>query len=745
MFGFIALVAAATITIIFVLVFSAKLKMKSWSAWLGALLMLASGLAGLLNIQIPDFICAAAFALGLILFLSGFYSFAANASRPKNGQDSETQARMVADILQVAAARESLIELLNYSLDRILEVFSLNSGAIHIFHQAKNVLVMGSYRGLTPTHAKKLELIRPGQNAIGRTVENKRLLIIRDLRVSPDFEFFGGKSEGYSFLAVTPVMVEGDCWGVITLLGRKKYHRGMLNVPQLEQFGLKLGQALVLGRENRRMSAAFNRYRNLADFYNLLLAGLKTAWQDQQYWQSQRLFKSLAKLPLRLFGGKPFCLYRIFQGVARCVYVHDTGDSTVIGSALANSEFSAKELPTRFKAGGFFGIDSFDLARLIPEISFSGEKLAGYGFSFNDEAGGLIVIEESDLKALSAFTEDVILIGNLFIISYLKSLPAESLPVRAETPQPEYAGVPEELSTIFEIINGHVQLLLSQLKQPEAAPENSELGRRLAEIEDVLRQGSSLLERLNSRNNANEVIQSVLTAEQLNVAFYPGDHLPRIKGDIEGFRRTIQEVLKGAIAENRPIRLKSSSQNHSIALTIEGDVQKNFPTPELQDRARKFNLQIDIAGLNAHQSSPNKIDVDSESSGRISSALVVENRPVIAELLTDFFAQVGYQIKAVSSGREAISYMEGVADRAEPVDVAVIDMTLDDFSGLELCRKIKEMNSQIYTVIISSWGVNLYKNTLDDAGVDAVLHKPFRLEQFKAALQARTLKNATGL
>ena len=745
MYGFIALVAAATISIIIVLVLTAKLKMKSWSAWFGAFLMLAAGLIGLLDFRLMPATYTIAFAIGVILYVSSIYQFAVNAGRPKNGQDSEAQARMVADILQVAAARESLIELLNYSLDRILEVFSLNSGAIHIFHQAKNVLVLGSYRGLTPAHAQKLELIRPGQNAIGRTVENKRLLIIRDLRVSPDFEFFGGKSDGYSFLAVTPVMVEGECWGVITLLGRKKYHRGMLNVPQLEQFGLKLGQALVLGRENRRMTTAFNRYRNIVDFHNQLFASLKSRWLDNQFWLNNTLFKSLSRVSLKLFGGKPYCLYHISEGTARCVYVQDAAESMVIGATLQNSEVAVADLPVRFRAGEFFSVDAFDLARLVPYRSFSNEKLAGYGFRFGDDTVGMIVIEEPSLKALSSYGEDVTLIGNLFIVSYLQKLSFEKAPVQLESPAAENVEVPEELSTVFEVINGNLQLIVNQLRERELIAENDELGRRLTDIEEALRQGSGLLGRANSPNNANALIQSVLDAEQLNVAFYPGDHLPKLKGDFEGFRSTIREILKGAIAQNRPIRLKSASQNHSISLTIEGEVKDDFPSADLLDRAKKHNLQIDIARLNIQAAETAHVEAGVEPTGRLSNALVVENRPVIADLLADFFAQVGYDIKAVSSGREAISYMEGVADRTAPVDVAVIDMTLDDYSGLELCRKIKEMHPEIYTVIISSWGVNLYKNTLDDAGVDAVLHKPFRLEQFKAALQSRTLKDAADL
>jgi hypothetical protein len=100
-------------------------------------------------------------------FRGGNHKPSVSSQKRQFANTEEIQSKAVSDILHVAATRDSLIELLNYSLDRFLEIMSLNSGAIHIHHAARNTLVMGAYRGLSPLYANKLELIRPGQTAIG--------------------------------------------------------------------------------------------------------------------------------------------------------------------------------------------------------------------------------------------------------------------------------------------------------------------------------------------------------------------------------------------------------------------------------------------------------------------------------------------------------------------------------------------------------------------------------------------------
>jgi CheY-like chemotaxis protein len=163
----------------------------------------------------------------------------------------EKQQRAISEITQLAASSGSLMELLNFSIDKIISILNMSAGAVHILHAARQNLVLGSYIGLSARMARRLETLGLEDTAIGRTASNKRLLIIRNLRLSHDYEIFGGKREGFTHMALIPIVSNGEHWGVITLFGKGPYKPGKLRVDLLEQFGEQLGAALVFGRRMR--------------------------------------------------------------------------------------------------------------------------------------------------------------------------------------------------------------------------------------------------------------------------------------------------------------------------------------------------------------------------------------------------------------------------------------------------------------------------------------------------------------
>jgi len=735
MVSFAVFLLVAIISIVIQLVILFRHKIKDFAGIAGTFLMVSGAVLAFIFIYEPFIIYPTiVFGAGALAFIIGAYRFAVLTELQKGDQSTEMQARTVSDILQVAATRESLIELLNYSLDRYLELFSLNSGAIHILHKTRNMLVMGSYRGLAPSRAKKLEQLLPGETAIGRAVHNKRVLIIRDLRVSPDYRFFGGKAEGYSFLAVVPIIVDDDCWGVITLLGRKKYHRGMLNIGQLEQFGLKLGQALELGRENRRMTAAFNRLNSKIGFYNLLFSRVRKDWLESD----ENIFKALSEYSSSLFGRRPFCLLTVSSDRCRCAYCQGVGDYSNYINADYDTEIAAVDIMSHYKAGKFFKIDVDVISQLIPDDYFSNRKLVGYGYRYDDTTSGILVIDESKISELQNYENDLRLISNLFNLACIKTT-YQKEQGKSQYIQPadeSYSMIAGELTVILAKIAENVQAEIDHLSQNSDSINVNDFKRWLGNIEQSVFQGLGLVREIGLRNNPNNIIQSMLENEKLNVAFYPGEKLPDILSDHTEFKNVVREIVKQAIEDNKRIRLKSSSENHSIKLTIEGELKPRFPSEELIDKARLHNIRINIPDQNSEFQAVSELNNQENHSEKF-AALVIESNNVITDLLADLFSRIEYNHKTVSSGKEGLAFLESAKERNETVDVAVIDITLDDISGLELSKRIKEFDSRIYTIIISSWGVNLYQNTLDDAGVDAVLHKPFRLEQLTKVLPNR--------
>ena len=68
-----------------------------------------------------------------------------------------------------------------------------------------------------------------------------------------------------------------------------------------------------------------------------------------------------------------------------------------------------------------------------------------------------------------------------------------------------------------------------------------------------------------------------------------------------------------------------------------------------------------------------------------SRVLVVDDEPVMANLMRDFLRADGFQVRTASSASEALAALE-----AAPVDCLLLDVMLPGQSGFDLCCRIRE-------------------------------------------------------
>lgn len=109
--------------------------------------------------------------------------------------------------------------------------------------------------------------------------------------------------------------------------------------------------------------------------------------------------------------------------------------------------------------------------------------------------------------------------------------------------------------------------------------------------------------------------------------------------------------------------------------------------------------------------------------------LVVEDSPDIGRLLRHLLGQAGYEIVLVNEGPAGWKAFQEL----QP-DLVLLDVNLPGISGLEICRRIKQVSTTpvvMLTVRAESesvqWGVQ--------AGVDAYLTKPFEIDELMETLE----------
>ncbi|OGC95702.1 MAG: hypothetical protein A2W25_04085 [candidate division Zixibacteria bacterium RBG_16_53_22] len=653
----------------------------------------------------------------------------------------ERQHRAASEITQLAASNIALLELLNFALDKIIGMLGLSGGTIHVFHRAKENLVLGSYMGLTARLARRLEKIEFGDTAIGRTAKNKRLLIIRDLRLSHDYEFFGGKQEGFSYMALIPIVSEGENWGVISLFGKGQYQPGSLQVDLLEQFGEQLGAALVLGRQVRNMQTARESLAFL----------MKTLGQELSDI-------SAAKAGLGSARGVAGAVTRFFGGDKFDICARD-GDSwrLLLSSEIADEGKSLRPFYD-FSAGPFAG--TIETAQQPPFAEFALDRAYIYT-SLNVGREWIFVRLEGKRRAnidLELLTDSFRIIYGLYRkftdisrqarIDLKRSLEAE------RRPGPEIsAGIAGDLDRLMAQYSDFKQrpemheLFIWLESIQKAARDNSRgpatkpihvrpLAESKAAIDDII---SDVIRRASGGNKAN-----------IKIDYDRNNQLPAPDIPKDDLQRSLLEFITAAIFNsdsNGSLKLTAKGENKSIVFELQG--ASLAETPRSGDRPKwlqQINGRLESRKIETDKGQ----QVDSwrlyiplrggyesvAESDRPPRVLAIDTQDIIRDLLSSMLANLGFEAIVVGSAAEAAELFRAGLEQGNPYSLVIADYSLEKSHEPRLARDLKALDPDTRFILLTSWGMTIDPDDALRLGVDYILNKPFRLEQLSEAIQA---------
>jgi two-component system OmpR family response regulator len=111
--------------------------------------------------------------------------------------------------------------------------------------------------------------------------------------------------------------------------------------------------------------------------------------------------------------------------------------------------------------------------------------------------------------------------------------------------------------------------------------------------------------------------------------------------------------------------------------------------------------------------------------------LVVDDEPMLGELLTTALRYEGWQVESALTGRAALR----AAQSLDP-DVVVLDVMLPDMSGFDVLRRLRDARPRVPVLFLTA------RDAVEDriagltAGGDDYVTKPFSLEEVVARLRA---------
>ena len=112
--------------------------------------------------------------------------------------------------------------------------------------------------------------------------------------------------------------------------------------------------------------------------------------------------------------------------------------------------------------------------------------------------------------------------------------------------------------------------------------------------------------------------------------------------------------------------------------------------------------------------------------------LIVDDDPELLRFLIDELGGAGHQCIGCDNGQDAL-----LRWRQEQFDLVVLDWTLPDFSGVELCRRLRSSGNTTPVLMLTARDDVDERVQALDAGVDDYLTKPFNLKELHARVRAR--------
>ena len=110
----------------------------------------------------------------------------------------------------------------------------------------------------------------------------------------------------------------------------------------------------------------------------------------------------------------------------------------------------------------------------------------------------------------------------------------------------------------------------------------------------------------------------------------------------------------------------------------------------------------------------------------MSKLLVIDDEIEICEILKGFFSERGYEVIYSVTGQGGID-----AISAMKPDIVMLDLCLEDMSGLDILKTIKERTPSPIVIIITGSASDDDERLAMKLGADYYIRKPFSIEKLR--------------
>jgi CheY-like chemotaxis protein len=226
------------------------------------------------------------------------------------------------------------------------------------------------------------------------------------------------------------------------------------------------------------------------------------------------------------------------------------------------------------------------------------------------------------------------------------------------------------------------------------------------------------------------------------------------QGEAPQMAETVQPTAKEAPSEP-PLRLQSQAggipgELNNIFTGIQGrvslmlmDMDARHPhfenlkgIEEMIQRGAKLtepflDHAIDRQGeVEVHQAPQEKVTReaawDKELMRGTETVLLVDDEDMLVNIGRQMLEALGYQVMVARTGREAVEIYE---KERESIDMVILDMTMPDMGGAQVCDRMKEINPDMKILVASGYTMESEARQTLARGCSGFIQKPFSLKQ----------------
>ncbi len=109
--------------------------------------------------------------------------------------------------------------------------------------------------------------------------------------------------------------------------------------------------------------------------------------------------------------------------------------------------------------------------------------------------------------------------------------------------------------------------------------------------------------------------------------------------------------------------------------------------------------------------------------------MIVDDELDVREFAGNFFRKRGFNVQTAASGKEALRLV-----REDAPDLVLLDIRMDEMSGVEVLRELRQGGSPVKVVIVSGIEEEGVVKETAMLGATGFIHKPLILEELEKAV-----------